>query len=73
MCRCGCYDEGPDWEDPDAGHPEVIVVDATDQDENAQLSQPLIVKDADDAPPGQSEGGGAVAAPDPNAAAVTNQ
>ena len=47
---------------------EVIIVDATEQDEAAQLSQPLIVKPAEAAQPGQSEGGG-----DANAAAVTNQ
>jgi len=73
LCRCGCYDDGGDWEDPDGGHPEVIVVDAT-EDENAQLSQPLIVKDAVDAQPAPDEGGGGgVAAADGNAAAVTNQ
>ena len=59
-----------EYEAPVHEQQEVIIVDATENDEAAQLSQPLIVKDAAAPPePVQQNEGGA----DPNAAAVTNQ
>jgi len=55
LCRCGCYEDDVDYEEPPQQQQEVIIVDATGDD--AALSQPLIVKDVEPSAPAAAEGG----------------